>query len=100
MSDIRFMDMLFKRYANPMILLDQMIQSERLTEFVREFIQIRNEELIDQTRWDYWLHRVFDMSFGDFIERSTATGSEEINDAKLARTVDESLRIANNFCPS
>ena len=92
--------MLFKRYANPMILLDKVIQSGRLTEFVREFIQIRNDELIDQTRWEYWLHRVFDMSFSDFIDQSTATGSEEISDAKLARTVDESLRITNSFCPS
>ena len=92
--------MLFKRYANPMILLDKMIQSGRLTEFVREFIQIRNDELIDQTRWEYWLHRVFDMSFSDFIDQSTATGSEEISDAKLARTVDESLRITKSFCPS
>lgn len=83
-----------------MILLDKMIQSGRLTEFVREFIQIRNDELIDQTRWEYWLHRVFDMSFSDFIDQSTATGSEEISDAKLARTVDESLRITNSFCPS
>lgn len=94
------MDMLFKRYANPMIILDKMIHSGRLTEFVREFIQIRNEELIDQTRWEYWLHRVFDMSFGDFIEHSTATASEEISDAKLTHTVNESLRIANSFCPS
>ena len=92
--------MLFKRYANPMILLDKMIQSGRLTEFVREFIQIRNDELIDQTRWEYWLHRVFDMSFSDFIDQSTATGSEEINDAKLVHTVDESLKIATSFCPS
>ena len=83
-----------------MILLDKVIQSGRLTEFVREFIQIRNDELIDQTRWEYWLHRVFDMSFSDFIDQSTATGSEEISDAKLARTVDESLRITNSFCPS
>lgn len=93
------MDMLFHRYASPMVILDKMISAGRLTEFVREFVSIRNEELVDKTRWEFWLHRVFDMSFGDFLARSAEDTPEEINAEELTETVNHSLNMVNSFCP-
>lgn len=85
-----------------MVILDKMILTKRFTEFVREFVKIRNEELEDQTRWEFWLHKVFDMSFRDFIDKAdSAKGTEEsLPDEVLEATVKESMGIIKDFCPS
>ena len=94
--------MLFQRYASPMVILDKMIQARRLTEFIQEFVKIRNRELEDQTRWEFWLHRVFDMTFKEFLSKTEqATETEEVlPDDVLQATVLESMGIINGFCPS
>lgn len=94
--------MLFQRYASPMVILDKMIQAGRLNEFIREFVKIRNQELEDQTRWEFWLHRVFDMTFKEFLSKTEqAEETEEVlPDEVLQATVLESMGIINGFCPS
>ena len=85
-----------------MVILDKMIQARRLTEFIREFVKIRNQELEDQTRWEFWLHRVFDMTFKEFLSKTEhAEETEEVlPDEVLQATVLESMGIINGFCPS
>ena len=39
-----------------------MIQTERLAEFVVEFMKSDNE----QRAWDFYLHKIFDKSFDEF----------------------------------
>ena len=94
--------MLFQRYASPMVILDKMIQAGRLTEFIQEFVKIRNQELEDQTRWEFWLHKVFDMTFKDFLSKTeeAAETEEVLPDDVLQATVLESMGIINGFCPS
>lgn len=80
-----------------------MILTGRLTEFVHEILKIRNEELIDQARWDVWLHKIFDMEFGEYLAKlnNDAPIEEEIpDDSVLEATVKESWGIINGFCPS
>lgn len=86
-----------------MVILDKMILTGRLTEFVQEILKIRNEELIDQARWDVWLHKIFDMEFGEYLKKlnGEAPTEEEIpDDSILEATVKESWGIINDFCPS
>jgi hypothetical protein len=85
-----------------MVILDKMIQARRLTEFIREFVKIRNQELEDQTRWEFWLHRVFDMTFKEFLSKTeqAAETEEVLPDEVLQATVLESMGIINGFCPS
>ena len=86
-----------------MVILDKMILTGRLTEFVHEILKIRNEELIDQARWDVWLHKIFDMEFGEYLAKlnNDAPTEEEIpDDSVLEATVKESWGIINGFCPS
>lgn len=85
-----------------MVILDKMILTMRFTEFVNELLKIKNEEMIDQTRWDVWLHRIFDMDFGEYLSRlNNAASIEEIpQDEVLAETVKDSMGIINGFCPS
>lgn len=94
--------MVFQRYASPMVILDKMILTKRFTEFVNGFIEIKNKELIDQARWEFWLHKVFDMSFEDYL--SKVDGKTETNevlpDDVLEATVKDSMGIINGFCLS
>lgn len=85
-----------------MVLLDGMIRTRRLTEFIQETMKIRNEELIDKTRWEYWLHKVFDMSFDDYMSRVGGNKeTEEVLPAEaLEATVRDSIGILKGFCPS
>lgn len=84
-----------------MILLDKMILSKRLAEFVRETIKVRNDELIDNARWEFWLHRVFDMSFEDYLAKvdSKVETMEQLPDVALEATVRDSMEMINSFCP-
>ena len=53
------MDLLFRRYASPFLLLDEVIKNNRLSEFVAEVMKSENER---QT-WEFYLHKVFDKSY-------------------------------------
>ena len=82
-----------------MIILDKMIRARRFTEFVQEVMRIRNKEMVDQARWEFWLHKVFEMSFADYL--ATVEGTEEVlSDEVMEETVKESMGIINGFCPS
>jgi hypothetical protein len=98
------MDMMFSRYANPMPLLGQMVKGQRLTEFVNEFIKIRNEELEGQTQWEFWLHKVFDMTYQEFLSKidrtsGSTTREEAPSKNELETIVKESWGTLNSFCP-
>lgn len=94
--------MLFKRYASPMVLLDKMIQGQRFCEFVFEFVNIHNSELEDQTKWEFWLHKVFDQTFKEFLEGTFNTERQTTRPSNedLETTVKESMEILNGFCLS
>ena len=94
--------MLFQRYASPMVILDRMIQTGRFLEFVCEFIRLRNEELEDQTKWEFYLHKVFDMTYQDYLAQTggTAETGDDMTPDALQSTVKESMGIINSFCPS
>ncbi|WP_195547818.1 hypothetical protein [Holdemania sp. 1001095H_141210_F2] len=90
------MDLLFKRYANPFLLLDNMITTGRFLEFILELIDIQNDEKIH----DVWIHKVFDKSFDDF--KKLVFESKEIADVdnqNVETTIKESFEILNNFNP-
>ena len=95
--------MLFKRYANPMIILEQMIRTQRFSEFINEFVRIQNEELEDRTQWEFWLHRVFDKTWAQFLE--VVEGNNSVDEKmptqdELEQTVKESKKIFSDFCLS
>lgn len=71
-----------------MALLDQMIMTGRLEEFVNELVHIRNEELEDEALWEIWLHRIYDKSFPEW--KDSLTGKPQ----KAAPTPEEIKSIA------
>lgn len=94
--------MLFRRYASPLPLLDQMIKTHRLNEFVCEFVKIHNEELEDKTQWEFFLHKVFDKTWVQFQEaiKGSSESEKTISDDELKSTVTASAEILKGFCPS
>ena len=85
-----------------MVIIDKMILTRRFAEFVQEFVRITNKELVDQARWEFWLHRIFDMSFEEYLSKvdSTKETEEVLPDDVLEATIMDSMGIINGFCPS
>lgn len=90
------MDLLFKRYANPFLLTDNMIATGRFYEFVMEFIDIHNDEKI----YGVWLHKIFDKGFDAFKEAVMENNQiVDIDNQNVGTTINESMDILNNFNP-
>lgn len=89
------MDLLFRRYASPFLLLDEVIRNNRLSEFVAEVMKSENER---QT-WEFYLHKVFDKSYSDFKDSLGTVESTVPPKADLEATVKSSENILNDFKP-
>lgn len=90
------MDLLFKRYANPFSLLDGYIQTSRFCEFIENFC----EQKVEDDRWEFYLHRVWDKSYTDFKDALLTTqGAQSMSDADVEATVKQSMDILGNFNP-
>ena len=93
------MDLLFKRYASPFILIDNLILTNSSSSFIDDLIDFINEEKEEQVQWEFFLHKVFDKSWKEFCDELIA--QESINDEKidLGATVKKSKNMLNNFTP-
>ncbi len=91
------MDLLFKRYADPFSLLNGYIQTGRFCEFIDAFF----EQKIEDDRWEYFLHKVWDKSYQEFKEMmQTSQGLRGMSDADIETTVQNSMHILGNFIPT
>lgn len=90
------MDLLFKRYASPFLLIDNLISAKRFLAFVKEFINITNDEEI----YELWLHRIFDKTYEEFRnEILTNNQNIEAEDQDVETTIKDSYDTLNNFKP-
>ena len=84
------MDLLFKRYASPFLLLDEIILTDKLTEFVSHIVDETNNE----QEWEFFLHKVFDKSFREFKESlRTTERPREMSKLDIETTIKDSLDI-------
>ena len=75
-----------------MILLNQELENGELADFVTEVMKIKQEENL----WEFYLHRVFDKSFEDFLADNQV---KEVPVANLEATVKHSFKMLENFQP-
>ena len=61
------MDLLSKRYASPFFVLDDMIRLGQLHDFLTELFKEINEEEIERYRWEFYLHKVFDKTYEEYL---------------------------------
>ena len=92
------MDLLFKRYANPFLFIEETIKTDSFSGFVSDFVEILNEENEDKVLWEFYLHRVFEKSYSEFISMiKTKKQPEKTVDFEAA--INESVNILNGFVP-
>lgn len=81
-----------------MILLDGMIRTRRFSEFINEFIKIHNKEQDDKATWEFYIHRVFDMSYKDFLD-SLPKEEQAATKEDIAATLTNSADLLHSFDP-
>lgn len=71
-----------------MQLLQQMIRTGGFEQFIDELGQIMWQEKADKQRWDFWLHRVYGMEFGEYVKAcETQNQAPEIANADKIETI-------------
>jgi len=80
--------------------MDGMIQTGRFSEFVIEFIKTNNKEKEDKFDWEFWLHKVWEGTFADFLN-GKENDKQNLNMSKrtIETTVQNSMDILKNFNP-
>ena len=96
------MDLLFKRYASPFLLLDQMIAVGRFPEFVNELLDISNEETEAETLFDMYLHHPFlEIGFEEWKKKCIkGNQTQPSKKADFGTTIRNSFSMLNNFVPN
>ena len=87
------MDLLFVRYASPFVLLDGLILTNSLKNFVDDFFDFINKD----REWEFFLHKVYDKSWSEFSDSIKQSENQEPID--LGATLNKSKNILNNFTP-
>lgn len=93
------MDLLFKEYASPFVLLDSVIPAGRFNDFLDTFEAQREERQL----WDFYINKLppwDDRSFDDFrktIKEGTQKKIERPSDEQLETTIKNSYEMLNNF---
>lgn len=91
------MDLLFKRYASPFLLVDQMILTGQFSEFVSKVVEMD----ADDELWKFFLHKVDGQSFNDWKASLNDTGlKSKMSDEQIETTINDSYSILNGFEPT
>ena len=91
------MDLLFSRYASPFVLLDGLILTNSTSDFISDMFKFINEEQEEKTQWEFFLHKVYDKTWKEFInEIKTSNEQKEID---LGATLNKSKNMLKNFTP-
>lgn len=95
------MDLLAQRYASPFLILDDFIRLHQLHEFTVEILQTIADEKIHDARWQYYLHKVFDMSFEDYVRRCEQQQVQEGNMSyeEIGNVINDSKKMLEGFMP-
>ena len=92
------MDLLFKRYASPFLLLDTLILTNSLSDYIDDLFTFIVEEKEEQTKWEFFLHKVYNKSWKEFCDEIEI--SNETKDVDVGETVLKSKNILTNFTPT
>lgn len=91
--------MLYQRYSNPIDLMQQMLQVGQFDEFISGVVKIRNETQVDEMRWQFWLHKVFDMEWEDYLFHCESAETPEAAMNDIETTVKANYEMMENFHP-
>lgn len=95
------MDLLSQRYASPFLILDDFIRLHQLYEFTLEVMGIMAEEKKHEARWQYYLHKVYNMTFEDYVKACDSQSEKEQNmtHEEIGNIINDSKMILDGFVP-
>ena len=75
-----------------------MIAARRFDQFVVAFIEQYRKDQLEKTRWEYWLHRVFDKSYQEYVDSlgMKPSSAAPAKDEQI-KAVRRSYEILNGF---
>lgn len=95
------MDLLFKRYANPFLLLDEMIPSGMMLDFVNQVVELHNKESEDEALWQFYLHKIFDKTYDEFLREIHKTKDIQADEGiDFETTIKTSMNMLQGFNPA
>ena len=92
------MDLLFKRYASPFLLIDQLILTNSLDKFIDDLFKFMGEEKQEQTKWECFLRKIYGRSWKEFCNEIEVSNVE--NNVDIGETLIKSKNILTNFTPT
>lgn len=93
------MDLLFREYASPFSLLDEVIKNGRLNDFLTAF----SEKQKEKTRWELYVHKLGaldERSWDEFnadCDRAEPKTIDKPDEEHLEATVKHSFEILKHF---
>lgn len=95
------MDLLSQRYASPFLIMDEFIRLQQLHDFVCEVLKRIADEKAYKNRWEYYLHRVFDISFEEYERRCKMPqqSTEYMTSQEVSNVVNASKELLKGFVP-
>ena len=95
------MDLLAQRYASPFLILDEFIKLHQLHEFALEIMKTIADEKVQDARWQFYLHKVFDMSFDEYIRKCEQAQPKEqgMTHKEIGTVINESKKMLEGFVP-
>ena len=79
--------------------MDQMILTGRFAEFTNTVLELYNKEQEEKTTWEYWLHRVYDKSYADFVSMVSTQNRAAPTQEDIKSTIEGSFSILKSFDP-
>jgi hypothetical protein len=95
------MDLLSQRYASPFLIMDEFIRLQQFHDFVYEVLKRIADEKAYKARWEYYLHRVFDISFEEYERRCKMPkqSTEYMTNQEVSNVVNASKELLKGFVP-
>lgn len=85
------MDLLFKRYASPFLLIEQMIAINNFSDFVTKLLNLNDEDIL----WEFFLHKY--MGEQSYSEWKESLESREVSAEEAEEIISNSFDILNSF---
>lgn len=76
-----------------------MISTGSASAFIDDLFKIINKEDEEKIQWEFFLHKVFNETWGDFKSRLTTAENEPENDVDLGEVFVKNMNMINNFKP-
>lgn len=93
------MDLLAQRYAGPFLMLDEFIKLHQLHNFTIEVLNNIAEEKIHDARWQFYLHKVYEMTFEEYVKLCEEGHKPEMSHEEIGNTINESKKMLEGFIP-